>query len=140
VAWFLGQAVVEGRGFCDLWPDAQAEASKERIQLSRSTLLMQTKDDIVADWLPRYTGTPLDGFGKYILLVNFSNYVRLFAECTRLPFVARIGQCSTRPLTESPLSTSAWGSASAATVMTAQCNPAQGLPLPRQMRRLEKEK
>ena len=44
---------------------------------------MQTKDDIVADWLPRYTGTPLDGFGKYILLVNFSNYVRLFSEWHR---------------------------------------------------------
>ncbi len=41
---------------------------------------MITKKQIVADWLPRYTGTPLDGFGEYILLVNFSHYVRLFAE------------------------------------------------------------
>ena len=41
---------------------------------------MKTKHDIVANWLPRYTGTPLEEFGKYILLVNFSNYVRLFAE------------------------------------------------------------
>ncbi len=36
---------------------------------------MKTKKEIVQDWLPRYTGTPLEDFGKYILLVNFSNYV-----------------------------------------------------------------
>lgn len=41
---------------------------------------MLTKSEIVADWLPRYTGTPLADFGKYILLVNFSNYVRMFAR------------------------------------------------------------
>ncbi len=41
---------------------------------------MKIKDDIVADWLPRYTGTPLAEFGQYILLVNFSHYVRLFAQ------------------------------------------------------------
>ena len=32
---------------------------------------MKTKKEIVQDWLPRYTGTPLEDFGKYILLVNF---------------------------------------------------------------------
>jgi AMP nucleosidase len=46
---------------------------------------MRTKDEIVADWLPRYTGTPLSEFGKYILLVNFSNYVRMFAEWHKVP-------------------------------------------------------
>ena len=35
---------------------------------------MKSKDGIVADWLPRYTGTALADFRKYILLVNFSNY------------------------------------------------------------------
>ncbi len=38
------------------------------------------KAQIIQDWLPRYTGMPLDKFGKYILLVNFGNYVRMFAE------------------------------------------------------------
>lgn len=38
------------------------------------------KREIVTDWLPRYTGMPLDQFGKYILLVNFSGYVKSFAE------------------------------------------------------------
>lgn len=41
---------------------------------------MKTKDEIVKNWLPRYTGQPLNSFGKYILLTNFSNYVRMFAE------------------------------------------------------------
>src|SRR5947207_1270864 len=41
---------------------------------------MKTKEQIVKNWLPRYTGTPIEDFGKYILLVNFSNYVRMFAE------------------------------------------------------------
>jgi AMP nucleosidase len=41
---------------------------------------MKNKKDIVDNWLPRYTGTNLNEFGKYILLVNFSNYVELFAQ------------------------------------------------------------
>ncbi|HUQ97657.1 MAG TPA: AMP nucleosidase [Chitinophagaceae bacterium] len=43
---------------------------------------MKTKNDIVQNWLPRYTGEKLEAFGKYILLTNFSNYVRLFSEWT----------------------------------------------------------
>src|SRR6478672_1683768 len=41
---------------------------------------MKTKSDIVANWLPRYTGTPIKDFSKYVLLVNFSQYVNRFAE------------------------------------------------------------
>lgn len=41
---------------------------------------METKEQIVSDWLPRYTGRPLDQFTKYIILVNFKNYVHKFAE------------------------------------------------------------
>jgi AMP nucleosidase len=41
---------------------------------------MKTKKEIVENWLPRYTGMPLHEFGKYILLTNFSNYVKLFAK------------------------------------------------------------
>lgn len=40
---------------------------------------MLSKDDIVRNWLPRYTGVPLEQFGQYILLTNFSNYVEKFA-------------------------------------------------------------
>lgn len=41
---------------------------------------MKSKKEIVDNWLPRYTGTELNDFGKYILLTNFSNYVELFAD------------------------------------------------------------
>ena len=41
---------------------------------------MKTKDDIVKDWLVRYTKRPLDSFAPYILLTNFNNYVELFAR------------------------------------------------------------
>lgn len=41
---------------------------------------MKTKQEIVENWLPRYTGTPLDSFGEYVLLTNFSGYLELFAQ------------------------------------------------------------
>jgi AMP nucleosidase len=40
---------------------------------------MREKKDIVENWLPRYTGTPLAEFGEYILLTNFDHYVDWFA-------------------------------------------------------------
>jgi len=46
---------------------------------------MKTKAEIVSNWLPRYTGTPLKGFGKYILLVNFEEYLHTFAEWFQAP-------------------------------------------------------
>ena len=49
-------------------------------RVARYCARMKTKDEIVRDWLPRYTGRKLEVFGLYILLVNFSNYVELFAE------------------------------------------------------------
>ena len=36
--------------------------------------------DIARNWLPRYTGMPLDRFGDYILLTNFQIYLTKFAE------------------------------------------------------------
>jgi len=41
---------------------------------------MKTKQEIVENWLPRYTGVALKDFGSYILLTNFDNYVKKFAE------------------------------------------------------------
>jgi AMP nucleosidase len=46
---------------------------------------MKTKQSIVENWLPRYTGLPLDAFGKYILLTNFDRYVRQFAAWHKVP-------------------------------------------------------
>ncbi len=46
---------------------------------------MKTKQEIVKNWLPRYTGVPLNEFGKYIILTNFNHYVYLFSERYRVP-------------------------------------------------------
>lgn len=39
-----------------------------------------SKAEITGNWLPRYTGMPLEKFGRYILLTNFSGYVHNFAR------------------------------------------------------------
>jgi AMP nucleosidase len=41
---------------------------------------MKTKEDIVNNWLPRYTGKKLETFSKYFLLTNYMYYVELFAK------------------------------------------------------------
>jgi AMP nucleosidase len=41
---------------------------------------MKTKGEIVDNWLPRYTGKPLDSFGKFFLLTNYNHYVKMFAK------------------------------------------------------------
>lgn len=41
---------------------------------------MKTKNEIVNNWLPRYTGKNLNSFGKYFLLTNYLYYVELFAK------------------------------------------------------------
>ncbi len=46
---------------------------------------MKTKEEIVKNWLPRYTGTPLDRFAKFILLTNFTEYLEMFAERFKVP-------------------------------------------------------
>ncbi len=43
---------------------------------------MKEKQEIVSNWLPRYTGTPLDGFGQHILLTNFGHYLEVFCRLT----------------------------------------------------------
>jgi AMP nucleosidase len=48
---------------------------------------MKSKEEIVANWLPRYTGTELKDFGKYIILTNFNKYVRKFAEWNNVEVV-----------------------------------------------------
>ena len=48
---------------------------------------MKTKEEIVENWLPRYTGRQLDEFGEHILLTNFHHYVDLFAEKFKVPVI-----------------------------------------------------
>ena len=58
---------------------------------------MKTKEEIVQNWLPRYTGEKLENFGKYVLLTNFDNYVQLFAEWHNVAVVGehKPMQCAT---------------------------------------------
>jgi AMP nucleosidase len=58
---------------------------------------MQNKEEIVNNWLPRYTGAPLESFGQYILLTNFSHYVNLFSQWHGVPIMGadRPMQCAT---------------------------------------------
>jgi AMP nucleosidase len=48
---------------------------------------MKTKEEIVANWLPRYTGRPLKDFTKHILLTNFHHYLELFAKNYNAPIL-----------------------------------------------------
>ena len=41
---------------------------------------MKTKEAIVENWLPRYTGTAVEDFADYILITNFQSYVNSFAR------------------------------------------------------------
>ncbi len=78
---------------------------------------MKTRADIVANWLPRYTGEKLDNFGSYILLTNFSHYVHLFAEWNKTEVVGldRPYQCATA--NGITIINFGMGSAGAATIM-----------------------
>jgi len=48
---------------------------------------MKTKEEIVNNWLPRYTGRALEDFTEYILLTNFTHYIDLFSEWFNAPIV-----------------------------------------------------
>ncbi|MCS7072995.1 MAG: AMP nucleosidase [Bacteroidia bacterium] len=76
-----------------------------------------TKQEIVTNWLPRYTGTPLEGFGQYILLTNFLNYVEMFAEMYKVPVLGRDKPMQTATAENITIINFGMGSAMAATVM-----------------------
>jgi AMP nucleosidase len=50
---------------------------------------MHNKEEIVKNWLPRYTGMGLEEFGEYIILANFSKYVELFASWNNVPIMGQ---------------------------------------------------
>ncbi|MCD6011160.1 MAG: nucleosidase [Flavipsychrobacter sp.] len=58
---------------------------------------MKTKQEIVENWLPRYTGQELKDFGQYILLCNFISYVTRFADIHQVPVAGldKPMQCAT---------------------------------------------
>ena len=78
---------------------------------------MKTKEQIVKDWLPRYTGTPLETFGQYILLTNFQNYLELFAEWNNTEIIDQHAQMPTATSNGITMINYGMGSANAATIM-----------------------
>jgi len=78
---------------------------------------MKTKEEIVNNWLPRYTGTPLEGFGNYILLTNFINYVEMFSAKFDAPIIGLDRPMQTCTANGITIINFGMGSAMAATVM-----------------------
>jgi AMP nucleosidase len=78
---------------------------------------MKSKEEIVNNWLPRYTGVSVDKFGQYILLVNFSNYVQLFAEQFNVAVNGLDKPMSSATANNITIINFGMGSASAATIM-----------------------
>ncbi len=78
---------------------------------------MKTKQEIVHNWLPRYTGNPIENFTKHILLTNFGNYLELFAD---MHDVSVIGENNPMPCAVADgitIINIGMGSANAATIM-----------------------
>src|SRR3954466_3515639 len=78
---------------------------------------LKTKADIVANCLPRYTGTSAKDFGKYVLLVNFSTYVERFARWHKVEVRGRDRPMPNATAGRISILNFGMGSAGAATVM-----------------------
>jgi len=78
---------------------------------------MESKAHIVENWLPRYTGTALEDFGKHILLTNFDNYVEKFAERMGAKVQGRDKAMRNATAEDITMINFGMGSANAATIM-----------------------
>ena len=78
---------------------------------------MKTKQEIVANWLPRYTKRPVNEFTKYILLTNFAKYVEIFAEHFNVPILGENSNMPNASAEGITIINFGMGSANAATIM-----------------------
>lgn len=78
---------------------------------------MKTKKEIVDNWLPRYTGKPIDEFGKYIIIVNFSKYLELFSKWNNVKIVGKDRTMSNATAQGITIINFGMGSANAATMI-----------------------
>jgi len=78
---------------------------------------MKTKEEIVKNWLPRYTGVKLENFGEYILLTNFTRYVEMFAEWNKVEVIGRDKPMPSATAKNMTIINFGIGSANAATIM-----------------------
>ena len=79
--------------------------------------MIRTKEDIVKNWLTRYTGLSLDKFGEYILLTNFRYYVELFAQMHQVDLIGEDKEMLNATANNITIIDFSIGSAMAATVM-----------------------
>ena len=115
-----------------------AGRDEPRVRAGTIPARMKTKLDIAKNWLPRYTGTPLEEFGDYILLTNLHDYVSASPRSSSATIRGdgRPMQTATnaKGLT---IINFGMGSANAATIMDLLVARAQGRAVPRQVRRAE---
>jgi AMP nucleosidase len=78
---------------------------------------MKTKEEIVNNWLPRYTGKQLETFGKYFLLTNYLYYVELFAKWNNVEVEGRNKNMQSATSDGITIINFGMGSPNAATVM-----------------------
>ena len=78
---------------------------------------MTSKEDIVKNWLPRYTNRPLADFTQHILLTNFQHYVDLFAQWHNVPVLGKERPMQSASANGITIINFGMGSPNAATVM-----------------------
>ncbi|MFN8254617.1 MAG: AMP nucleosidase [Bacteroidales bacterium] len=78
---------------------------------------MKSKEEIVQNWLPRYTGRPLAQFTPYILLTNFQSYLEMFAKKYNAEIIGKNGPMPNASASGVTLINFGMGSPNAATVM-----------------------
>lgn len=78
---------------------------------------MKTKKEIIENWLPRYTGTPLGDFGQHVLLTNFGHYLEVFARLTGARIVGTDRPMPNATADGITMINFSMGSANAATIM-----------------------
>jgi len=78
---------------------------------------MRTKDEIVQNWLPRYTGTAVEDFGEYILLTNFQSYLDIFARMHKVEVMGKDRSMPSATAAHITMINFNMGSANAATIM-----------------------
>ena len=78
---------------------------------------MKTKQEIVDNWLPRYTGRELNDFGDLFLLTNFGSYLQAFSQLTGAKIEGLDRPMPTATADGITMINFGMGSANAATVM-----------------------
>ncbi len=78
---------------------------------------METKEEIVKNWLPRYTGARLEDFGQYILLTNFDGYLQKFADWHKVEIIGKGKAMPIATYDGITMINFSMGSANAATIM-----------------------